>query len=418
MESSPRLQLPYLQPAQAQKHVTANEAFRMLDAVVNAQIASATTDQQPAAPVDGEAYIIPDTPSGTDWSSFQPGSVAAFQDGAWREISPTAGWRVWVADSETFLVRHQGQWVGEEAFFGSSGVAKFGVNAAADTTNRLTVKSDAVLFSHDDVTPGAGDVRFFVNKAAQANVASLIFADAYQARAEIGLIGDDRFSIKVSEDGGAFVDALIIDGQTGDITAPEAHRLKFATTINTAPAEFSLRANGKNFEFSKQNDDASVAGGSLFLFQHAGGNNAGNPFWQGVHYACTPVSEGGAARYPRFSFYWSYTAQADPSDLRFNISPGNAGTLKTQFNIQTQNGGEIFLNGGNVHVGATNVTPSAKLQVDGAVRVKAYAKAALPSASAQGDGAIVYVSDDAGGAVLAFSDGAAWRRVTDRALVS
>lgn len=31
---------------------------------------------------------------------------------------------------------------------------------------------------------------------------------------------------------------------------------------------------------------------------------------------------------------------------------------------------------------------------------------------------LVYVTDEAGGAVPAFSDGAAWRRVTDRAVVS
>lgn len=31
---------------------------------------------------------------------------------------------------------------------------------------------------------------------------------------------------------------------------------------------------------------------------------------------------------------------------------------------------------------------------------------------------IIYVSDEAGGAVLAFSDGTNWRRVTDRAVIS
>jgi hypothetical protein len=33
-------------------------------------------------------------------------------------------------------------------------------------------------------------------------------------------------------------------------------------------------------------------------------------------------------------------------------------------------------------------------------------------------GAIIYVSNEAGGGVLAFGDGALWRRVTDRAVVS
>jgi hypothetical protein len=70
---------------------------------------------------------------------------------------------------------------------------------------------------------------------------------------------------------------------------------------------------------------------------------------------------------------------------------------------------------GNVAIGSGS--PVTKLDVDGPVRVKSYAKASLPSAAA-GAGQMIYVSDEAGGAVIAFSDGANWRRVTDRAVVS
>jgi hypothetical protein len=40
----------------------------------------------------------------------------------------------------------------------------------------------------------------------------------------------------------------------------------------------------------------------------------------------------------------------------------------------------------------------------------------LPSASVAG--AMIYVTNEAGGAVPAFADGTNWRRVTDRAVVS
>lgn len=46
-----------------------------------------------------------------------------------------------------------------------------------------------------------------------------------------------------------------------------------------------------------------------------------------------------------------------------------------------------------------------------------YTVATLPAA-ADNPRLTVYVSDEAGGAVLAFSDGTSWRRVTDRAVVS
>ena len=50
-------------------------------------------------------------------------------------------------------------------------------------------------------------------------------------------------------------------------------------------------------------------------------------------------------------------------------------------------------------------------------RLKAFVNADLPDA-AMNPGLLIYVSDEAGGAVPAFSDGANWRRVTDRAVVS
>ena len=36
--TSPRLALPFIQPSQAQKHVTHNEALQLLDAVVQLRI--------------------------------------------------------------------------------------------------------------------------------------------------------------------------------------------------------------------------------------------------------------------------------------------------------------------------------------------------------------------------------------------
>lgn len=66
---------------------------------------------------------------------------------------------------------------------------------------------------------------------------------------------------------------------------------------------------------------------------------------------------------------------------------------------------------------------NAGLPVDGSkpmeypLRLKSYTVAGLPTAS-DWDESLVYVSNESGGATLAFSDGASWRRVQDRAVVS
>lgn len=48
--------------------------------------------------------------------------------------------------------------------------------------------------------------------------------------------------------------------------------------------------------------------------------------------------------------------------------------------------------------------------------LRSYTVATVPSASVIGQ--LIYVSNETGGAVVAFSDGTNWRRVTDRAVVS
>lgn len=69
------------------------------------------------------------------------------------------------------------------------------------------------------------------------------------------------------------------------------------------------------------------------------------------------------------------------------------------------------------HVGIGTDNPVVELDVDGPARVKSYTVAGVPAANI-GAGQIIYVSNETGGAVLAFSDGTDWRRVTDRAVVS
>lgn len=56
--ATPKLALPLLLAAQAQKHVTHNEALLRLDAVVQLAVLERTRSVPPATPVDGDAYLI------------------------------------------------------------------------------------------------------------------------------------------------------------------------------------------------------------------------------------------------------------------------------------------------------------------------------------------------------------------------
>ncbi|MEZ5928528.1 MAG: DUF2793 domain-containing protein [Parvularculaceae bacterium] len=215
MDLSPRFSLAYLQGQQAQKHVTVNEALRRLDALVSLSVKSRTTSAEPASPMEGDAYIITASPTGAAWAGFAPDAVAAFQDGAWAEIAPVEGLRAYVVDEGALVAYSGSAWDSVGGGVGSP--AMLGVNASADVTNRFAVKSDAALFSHDDVTPGSGDMRHIVNKAASANTASVLFQTGFSGHAEFGLTGDDDFHLKVSGDGASWNDAFVIAAASGDV---------------------------------------------------------------------------------------------------------------------------------------------------------------------------------------------------------
>lgn len=216
MQKSPRLDLAYMMPAQAQKHVTFNEALRALDAIIQISVVDSGRTIPPAAS-EGDIYIPASGASGA-WVG-QEENLAVWQDGAWAFYIPSEGWLCWDQAAENLRVFSSGTWHNYQSSGGAGESAPhFGVNTQADATNRLAVKSDAVLLSYDDVTPGSGDLRIAANKSGEAATASLIFQSDWSARAEIGLSGGDDFSVNVSPDGSQFFDAISIDKATGHVT--------------------------------------------------------------------------------------------------------------------------------------------------------------------------------------------------------
>ena len=75
MDSSTNLQMPYLMPSQAQKHVTVNESLRRLDGLVQASAVSRSISEQPADPADGAIYLLPAGKTGAAWDGFADGAA-------------------------------------------------------------------------------------------------------------------------------------------------------------------------------------------------------------------------------------------------------------------------------------------------------------------------------------------------------
>ena len=56
-DATTHLLLPYILAAQAQKHVTHNEALRLLDGLVQLSVLDRDLTAPPGSPADGDRYI-------------------------------------------------------------------------------------------------------------------------------------------------------------------------------------------------------------------------------------------------------------------------------------------------------------------------------------------------------------------------
>ena len=65
MTDTPNLNLPYLLAAQSQKHVTHNEALRILDSLVQITVLDRNLAAPPAVAVEGDRYIVAASPTGS-----------------------------------------------------------------------------------------------------------------------------------------------------------------------------------------------------------------------------------------------------------------------------------------------------------------------------------------------------------------
>ena len=116
-------------------------------------------------------------------------------------------------------VTPKGRVVGFVGARGGVGTTTLGINTAADATNRFALKSNAALFTAIYAADGGnGDVQHKINKESESDTASQLYQTDFSGRAETGLCGDEDFHIKVSPDGSAWREALLVEGDSGHAT--------------------------------------------------------------------------------------------------------------------------------------------------------------------------------------------------------
>ncbi len=107
MTDTPRLSLPVIEAAQAQKHVTHNDALTLIDALTQLTVESRALAVPPASPAEGACYIPAPGATGA-WSGWS-GQIAVF-NGGWYRIVPVAGLKTWVRDERLTVTYEDSDW--------------------------------------------------------------------------------------------------------------------------------------------------------------------------------------------------------------------------------------------------------------------------------------------------------------------
>jgi hypothetical protein len=138
-----QLALPLVLPAQAQKHVTVNEALARLDAAAQLRLISSEETVPPDTAIDGAGYVVPAGATGA-WEN-KAGLIAIWCNGGWIYLAPRAGWRAWDESTGASRTFDGVAWVSHAVVVSSGGAAvccrilEFDHVFAAGSVNLTTV---------------------------------------------------------------------------------------------------------------------------------------------------------------------------------------------------------------------------------------------------------------------------------------
>lgn len=411
---------PLLAPAQSQKHITVNEALQAIDARLFLSFLSVNANDLPSDAGDGShvamALTLPvnNTP---DLSGYA-GKIAYLNHGAWQAITPQPGWLGWDEMSETFVVFDSVTgWKPFDPFAEITQSSQLGINTAASHTNRLTVKSDAVLFSHDDVTPGSGDMRLNINKNSSQQVATFAFQTNYVTHAEFGTVGTDNTTLRVSADGVTFLPAIEFDNVTADILSPL--KLRMSVAVNDQPA---FQMTGTATDGSQDN----IEGVGLYLTHNQTGNR---------QFALLDTETKRGVRFIDASL----SGYEDGNRLDLTLGTSTHGVHvnnyapQTQFSVSNQGGlpsktvcaiiGDLSQSGDLLHITTSNnATPGDSLQISAEGITHFGHPPILPSFTIENsppptEGSLAFFTNLIGGGAPAYADGVNWRKMDGSIIV-
>ena len=142
---TPRLALPLLQPGQAQKEMTCNEALARLDLAVQGAIVAAGAQTPPANPAPGACWVLGASPEGV-WAGH-PYALAGWTSSGWIFIDPHEGMQLWLGETQGNARFSGGEWhlgkVHGKVFVEGDQVVGSRVDSIVEPSGGMTVDAEA-----------------------------------------------------------------------------------------------------------------------------------------------------------------------------------------------------------------------------------------------------------------------------------
>ncbi len=225
MDSTQHLHLPLLAPAQAQKHVTHNEALLALDVLCQASVLNRICGWPPHNPQEGDRYLIPNSPrqdTHNQWKA-KANALAVWRDAAWHYYTPNVGWIIFIQDEEEFVFWNGQVWKNlSHEVHELQNLKALGVGTTSDKKNDVALKTNRVLWTARTVSEGGtGNFECAFNKGDDHKKLSFVLQQNYSDRIRILFDETGSFILSISPDGSIWHIALKVDPQTGQVSFPK-----------------------------------------------------------------------------------------------------------------------------------------------------------------------------------------------------
>ena len=190
MATTDNLAITLVEQSQSQKEVTVNEALVALDALMNTGVIDQDLTAPPGSPANGDLYIVASGGTG-DWSGHD-NEIAWFNQ-VWKFIAPAEGLTLWVRDEDALFTWNGSAWVNTIQALSTPQFTRIGLGTAPDGTHIVNLFGPSILYN------AANGFTQQMNKNAAGDDLKLLFQQGFTTYAELGLLGDNEFSLKTSD---------------------------------------------------------------------------------------------------------------------------------------------------------------------------------------------------------------------------